>query len=119
MDDETLVTSQETLASVSSNDAGSPTGSSTGTVAGTGTASGTTAGTGTDSPLVFESETLVGEELNAYLLELLEQQSETDTLVLQSMERMETQLEACISVLLIFFLVGTLNYIYKFFKMFF
>lgn len=42
----------------------------------------------------------------------------SDTLVAQN-ERLQAQNEACISLLLIIVIVGMLNYVYKFFKMFF
>lgn len=45
--------------------------------------------------------------------------SANQVLMLESMERQELQNEACISILLIFLLVGVLRYIYKFFGMFF
>lgn len=39
--------------------------------------------------------------------------------LLESQARIQEQNEACISILLIFLVVGLLNYVYKFFKMFF
>lgn len=45
--------------------------------------------------------------------------SANQVLMLESMERQELQNEACISILLIFLLVGVLRYIYRFFGMFF
>lgn len=45
--------------------------------------------------------------------------SANQVLMLESMERQELQNEACISIFLIFLIVGVLRYIYKFFGMFF
>lgn len=72
--------------------------------------------TGTDSP----SAVYTGSPENeAELLTLLQEVKETQAQVLVSTQRLELQFEACISILLIFLVVGLLNYIYKFFKMFF
>jgi len=56
-----------------------------------------------------------GENLAAYPSE----QTEVFTLILASELRQEKQNEASISILLIILIVGMLNYVYKFFKMFF
>lgn len=53
------------------------------------------------------------------LVEICTHQAELQQQLLDSSLRMEQQLEACISILLIFLVVGTLNYLYKLFKMFF
>lgn len=72
----------------------------------TGTAEPYSAGTGSS---VYDAELLV----------LLQEVKETQAQVLVSAQRQEAQFEACISILMIFMIVGLLNYIYKFFKMFF
>ncbi|MDE7254278.1 MAG: hypothetical protein K2O32_15235 [Acetatifactor sp.] len=59
-------------------------------------------------PVVFE-------ELSWQLSDV----SANQVLMLESMKRQELQNEACISILLIFLVVGVLRYIYKFFGMFF
>lgn len=71
--------------------------------------------TGEDSPYAVSGSS----EYETELLALLQEVRETQAEVLVSNQRLETQFEACISILLIFMLVGLLNYIYKFFKMFF
>lgn len=58
-------------------------------------------------------------EYGEELLVLLQEIQETQTEILVSQQRQELQFEACISILMIFLIVGLLNYIYKFFKMFF
>lgn len=73
-------------------------------------------GTGTDSPYtVFVGSSEYEAELQALLQEVRDTQAE----ILVSEQRQELQFEACISILMIFLMVGLLNYIYKFFKMFF
>lgn len=56
---------------------------------------------------------------NEQILACNEQILECNELVLASNEKAELQNEASISIFLIFLIVGLLNYIYKFFKMFF
>lgn len=56
---------------------------------------------------------------NTELIELMQAESETIAMLLESNQRIEQQNEACISILLIFLIVGMLNYVYKFFKLFF
>ena len=58
-------------------------------------------------------------EYEAELLALLQDVKEIQAEILVSEQRQELQFEACISILMIFMIVGLLNYIYKFFKMFF
>ena len=58
-------------------------------------------------------------EYEGDVLALLQEVQNTQALVLESNQRLELQNEASISILLIFLVVGTLNYIYKFFRMFF
>lgn len=116
--------------------AGEDTGESSGGISGAGSSSdgNTVDGTGTDTgsgtSQAEESElpysAAVDEELNAQILVLLQNQQELQTQLLETQEhllvsnqRLELQNEACISILLIFVIVGLLNYIYKFFKMFF
>lgn len=70
---------------------------------------------GTDSPYAV-SGTLENE---TEILALLQEVEETQAEMLLSAQRQEAQFEACISILMIFMIVGLLNYIYKFFKMFF
>lgn len=53
------------------------------------------------------------------LLEVLQEVSESNQELLISNQRLELQMEAGISILLIFLIVGLLNYIYKFLRMFF
>lgn len=71
---------------------------------------------GIDSPYVVYTSS---PEYEAELLTLLQDIGETQAMVLESNQRLELQNEASIGILLIFLIVGTLNYIYKFFKMFF
>lgn len=86
--------------------------------------SGTIPGTGVDSPYtVYVTGT---SETDAQTLELLQSMLDNQELLLETQEqvllssqRIELQNEASISILLIFLIVGLLNYIYKFFKMFF
>lgn len=56
---------------------------------------------------------------NTELIVLMQAESETIAMLLESNQRIEQQNEACISILLIFLIVGMLNYVYKFFKLFF
>lgn len=56
---------------------------------------------------------------NAELLELLQEVSASNQALLESNSRLESQMEAGISCLLIFLVVGLLVYIYKFLRMFF
>lgn len=56
---------------------------------------------------------------NTELLELLREVSASNQALLESNSRLELQMEAGISILLIFLIVGLLNYIYKFLRMFF
>ncbi len=56
---------------------------------------------------------------NAELLEALREVSASNQALLESNSRLELQMEAGISILLIFLIVGLLNYIYKFLRMFF
>lgn len=56
---------------------------------------------------------------NAQLLEALNEVAEGSRALLVSSQRLELQNETGISILLIFLIVGLLQYIYKFLKMFF
>lgn len=56
---------------------------------------------------------------NAQLLEALNEVAESNQALLVSSQRLELQNETGISILLIFLIVGLLQYIYKFLKMFF
>lgn len=56
---------------------------------------------------------------NTELLELLREVSASNQALLESNSRLESQMEAGISCLLIFLVVGLLVYIYKFLRMFF
>lgn len=71
---------------------------------------------GTDIPYTVYTSS---PEFETELLTLLEDVRETQTMVLESNQRLELQNEASISIFIIFMVVGLLNYIYKFFKMFF
>jgi cobalamin biosynthesis Mg chelatase CobN len=66
-------------------------------------------------------ETTVSYEFsdNPELAEILAAIHETQTLQLESSNRIESQNEAVISILLIILVVGLLHYIYRFFKLFF
>lgn len=77
-----------------------------------GTVSGGDAGAGSPyiSGTVAESY-----DYTEYLETLV---TNSDTLIAQ-MDRLQAQNEACISLLLIIVIVGMLNYVYKFFKIFF
>lgn len=65
----------------------------------------------TELPIVVSSD--------PELVELMTEQNTLCAELVASNARIESQLEACISILLIFVIVGLLNYVYKFFKMFF
>lgn len=56
---------------------------------------------------------------NTQLLEALNEVAESNQALLVSNSRLELQMETGISILLIFLVVGLLQYIYKFLKMFF
>lgn len=56
---------------------------------------------------------------NTQLLEALNEVAESNQALLVSNSRLELQMETGISILLIFLIVGLLQYIYKFLKMFF
>ena len=56
---------------------------------------------------------------NTQLLEALNEVAESNQALLISNSRLELQMETGISILLIFLIVGLLQYIYKFLKMFF
>lgn len=58
-------------------------------------------------------------ESDADSLEFLQSVQETQTLLLESSQRIEVQNEAVISILLIFLIVGLCSYSYRFFKLFF
>lgn len=60
-----------------------------------------------------------GETGDMQLVEICAHQAELQQQLLDSSRRLEQQQEACISILLIFLVAGTLNYLYKLFKMFF
>ena len=73
----------------------------------------------TSSAVVMVAESI---DYTSYLEELLvseQYQEEQLELILASEQRQESQLEGALSILLIIIVVGVLNYIYKFFKMFF
>lgn len=109
MEETSIPTSTDTpFPTVSSGDSG--------TTSSDNVSSGDAAGTGTDSPYVVYTGS---PEYETEALALLQDVQATQALVLASNQRLELQFEACISVLLIFLVVGLLNYIYKFFKMFF
>lgn len=104
--------------------AGSDTGAGSSPFDGPGTDTGTGTSYTENAVVVYSAEdiTALSEELA-----LQEQEIETLQLALDeslaaqlaSTQRIELQLEACISILMIFLVVGLLNYIYKFFKIFF
>lgn len=56
---------------------------------------------------------------NTQLLEAINEVAASNQALLVSSQRLELQIEAGISILLIFLIVGLLQYIYKFLKMFF
>lgn len=59
------------------------------------------------------------QETQSFIFDELSEQQETETLILAQTEKISSQLEAAVSVLLLFAVVILLNYIYKFLKMFF
>ena len=72
----------------------------------------------TDTSSYEESVLLSSDSYQSLDLEYDQLLSEVQQLNV-GVQHVELQLEACISILLIFVVVGLLNYIYKFFKIFF
>ena len=72
-----------------------------------------------DSGLMECLQILAENSDNTQLLEALNEVAASNQALLVSSQRLELQIEAGISILLIFLIVGLLQYIYKFLKMFF
>lgn len=88
-----------------------------------GDAAGGLAPQGTLLDQIRELLSASGETVPEEAQPLQEGQPLTETEILEqiliSEQHQEQQLEACISILLVFLMVGLLNYIYKFFRIFF
>ena len=69
--------------------------------------------------VVTPGSALYSDTDNPELTELFVSFQETQSLLLESSQRIESQLEAVISIFLIILVVGLLHYIYRFFKLFF